>query len=184
MRIVSGLRENGPLAVKTLNNMADSNIAPQAHEGPAEKHHGHEHHHHEVEIQINGKHYKAYEGPTSVKQLKHLAEIPQEDILGREVEGKFHHLDQDGEVHVRAGEVFVSRPRKITIYIDKEKFEVETHELTVAQLLELAKDDPKQTTLALKLGNELEKFADLNKIICLKNGMKFVVFHNEPTPVS
>jgi len=151
------------------------------HEGPDEKHHGHNH---EVEISINGKHFKVHEGPTSVKHLKHLAEIPHEDVLGKEVEGKFHPLDQDGEIDIRGGEKFVSRPHEITIWIDKEKFEVTAHEMTVAQLLELAKDDPKQTTLELKQGHELVKFTDLAQVICLKNGMKFIVIHNEPTPVS
>jgi uncharacterized ubiquitin-like protein YukD len=79
---------------------------------------------------------------------------------------------------------FKKHDQEITIWIDKQKFEVKSHEMTVTQLLELAGDDPKQTTLALKEGNHLEKFTDLNKIICLKNGMHFVVFHNEPTPVS
>jgi hypothetical protein len=156
-------------------------MADIKHEGPDEKHHGHNH---EVEISINDKHFNVHEGLTSVKHLKHLAGIPHEDVLGKEVEGKFHPLDQDGEVHIHGGENFVSRPREITIWIDKQKFELTTHEMTAAQLLELAKDDPKQTTLELKKGNELEKFLDPNQIICLKNGMKFVVIHNEPTPVS
>jgi uncharacterized protein YabE (DUF348 family) len=161
--------------------MSEHKDAPPAHEGPGEEHHGH---HHEVEISINGKHFKVHEVPTSVKQLKHLAGIPHEDVLGQEVGGKFHPFAQDGEVHIHGGEVFLSRSHEITIWIDKQKFELTTHELTVAQLLELAKDDPKQTTLELKKGNELEKFLDLNQIICLKYGMRFVVIHNEPTPVS
>jgi len=119
-----------------------------------------------------------------VEHLKHLASIPREDILGKEVGGKFHPFAQDVEVHVRAGEVFVSRPHTITIWIDKQKFELHTHERTVAQLLELAGDDPNQTTLKLKEGNKLEEFTNSNQIVCLRNGMRFVVFHNEPTPVS
>jgi hypothetical protein len=78
----------------------------------------------------------------------------------------------------------LSHPHEITIWIDKQKFEIQTHELTVAKLLELAGDDPQQTTLELKEGNKLEEFTDPNKVLCLKNGMRFVVFHKEPTPVS
>lgn len=74
---------------------------------------------------------------------------------------------------------------KITFFIDKEKFETEKRELSVrALLVEYAKEDPAMTTLALKLGNEIKKYTDLNELILMRNGMKFIVFHNEPTPVS
>ena len=74
---------------------------------------------------------------------------------------------------------------KTVFFIDKEKFEVEVEELTVKQLLEdYAKEDTSKTTLGLKDGNAIEKFTDLARKIPLKDGMKFVVFHNEPTPVS
>jgi hypothetical protein len=161
--------------------MSNNNDAPPAHEGSDEKHHEH---HHEVEISINGKQFRLHEGPVGVIHLKHLAGIPHEDVLGKEVGGKFHPFAQDGEAHIRSGEVLLSHPHEITIWIDKQKFEIHEHELTVAKLLELAGDDPQQTTLELKEGNKLEEFTDLNKVLCLRNGMRFVVFHKEPTPVS
>jgi hypothetical protein len=79
---------------------------------------------------------------------------------------------------------FKKHGSEVAIWIDKQKFELKTHELTVAQLLELAGDDPKETTLVLKEGNQQVKLADLTKVICLVNGMRFAVYHNEPTPVS
>ena len=58
-------------------------------------------------------------------------------------------------------------------------------ELTVKQLIvDYAKEDPTKTTLALKEGNNLVKYTDLNQVVPLKNGMHFVLLHNEPTPVS
>lgn len=161
--------------------MSDNKDAQHAHEGPDGKHHGHKH---EVEISVNGKQFKVQEGPVSVKHLKHLADIPHQDVLGREVGGNFHPYAQDGEVQVRSGEVFESRPHEITIWIDKQKFELKSPEITVLELLKLAGDDPNQTTLELKEGNKLDKLTDLNKVLCLKNGMRFVVIHKEPTPVS
>lgn len=77
------------------------------------------------------------------------------------------------------------KPEKIVFFIDKEKFETDQHQLSVRTLLvDFAKEDPTTTTLALKVGNDYKKFTNLDEMIPMKNGMKFVVFHNEPTPVS
>ncbi len=77
------------------------------------------------------------------------------------------------------------KPKKIKFSIDKEKFETDQHELSVKTLLvDYAKEDPATTTLALKDGNDYRKFTNLDEMVSMKNGMKFVVFHNEPTPVS
>ena len=97
--------------------MIESKNAPQAHEGPAEKHHGHEHdhehhhHHHKVEVKINGKPYKLPEGPTSVKHLKELAGIPLADVLEQVVQGQLQILPDDGSVCIKEDEKFVSHPR-------------------------------------------------------------------------
>lgn len=72
---------------------------------------------------------------------------------------------------------------KITIFIDKQEFTIYEDPQTAADLLRLAKEDPKVTTLVLKHGNDLKKFKDEDKIF-LKNGMTFVIFHDGPTPVS
>ena len=48
----------------------------------------------------------------------------------------------------------------IEIYIDKEKFTIDNEKQTAAELLKLAKEDPAETTLVLKLGNDLVKFKD------------------------
>ena len=112
--------------------------APKAQEGPAEQHHGHEHeHHHEVAIKINGKEFKVHEGPNTVKHLKHLAEIPHDDMLDREVDGKFHPLDQDGEVHIHGGENFVSHKKLVDIKINNVTRQTHPGKNTVAHLRKL-----------------------------------------------
>jgi len=73
---------------------------------------------------------------------------------------------------------------EIVIFIDQQQFKLEDREYTPRELLTLAGDDPRETTLVLKHGNELEKLTDFDKLIRLKNGEHFVVFHNSPTPVS
>ena len=72
---------------------------------------------------------------------------------------------------------------KIEIYIDQQKFTISNEKQTAADLLKLAKEDPAETTLVLKLGKDLVKFKD-DEVIILKDGMQFVVFHDGPTPVS
>jgi hypothetical protein len=76
-------------------------------------------------------------------------------------------------------------PKKITFFIDAEKFETSETELSVRTLLiDFAEEDPNTTTLVLKESNELRKLTNLNELIPMKNGMKFFVYHNDPTPVS
>jgi hypothetical protein len=76
------------------------------------------------------------------------------------------------------------KSEKIVFFIDKQKFEWDSNQITVSKLFELASEDPKETTMALKEGNDIHKYTDMNATVDLKNGMKFIVFHNEPTPVS
>lgn len=77
------------------------------------------------------------------------------------------------------------KPKKIVFFIDAEKFETDREVLSVKTLLvEYAKEDPTKTTLALREGRELIKFTDLAQLIKMKDGMKFIVLHNDPTPVS
>jgi hypothetical protein len=73
----------------------------------------------------------------------------------------------------------------VVFFIDQQQFKSEQTELTVRTLLvEFAHEDPAQTTLVLRQGNELKKFDNLDELVRLKNGMKFVVYHNTPTSVS
>lgn len=75
--------------------------------------------------------------------------------------------------------------KKVVFFIDKEKFESETADISVRVLLtDFAKEDPTQTTLVLNKGNDRTKLTDLDQIIHLENGMKFLVYHNTPTTVS
>ena len=74
---------------------------------------------------------------------------------------------------------------KIVFFIDAEKFETGKKELSVRTLLvDFAKEDPTVTTLALRDGRQIIKYTDLEQKVKMKNGMKFIVFHNDPTPVS
>ena len=73
---------------------------------------------------------------------------------------------------------------EVVIFIDQEQFKLEDREYTPRQLLTLAGDDPAETTLVRKHGNELEKLTELDKPMRIKNGEHFVVYHNSPTPVS
>ena len=72
----------------------------------------HEHHHHEhhkVRILINGKPFEVHHGKHSVEQLKHLADIPKEDILCVLEGGQLRPLKDHEEIHVKEGESFVSQ---------------------------------------------------------------------------
>lgn len=73
---------------------------------------------------------------------------------------------------------------KTIVFIDKRQFELDRDSVTVRELLTLAGEDPAETTLVLRHGNDLHKYTDPNESIDLKNGLHFVVFHNAPTPVS
>lgn len=74
--------------------------------------------------------------------------------------------------------------KDLVVFIDQEQFKLEDRDYTPRELLNLAGDDPAETTLVLRHGNDLEKFTDLDKPFRPKNGDHFVVFHNTPTPVS
>lgn len=95
--------------------------------------------------------------------------------------GDLSSLDLGDEVLDERG-----RPsRGVIFFIDRERFFSKERELTVRQLLVgFAHEDPTQTTLVQKRRGELIKYTNLDEIIHLRNGMRFVVFHNTPTPVS
>ncbi len=73
---------------------------------------------------------------------------------------------------------------EVVLFIDQQKFTLEDREYTPRELLELAGEDPGETTLVRRHGNELIKLTDLDQKIRIENGTHFVVFHNGPTPVS
>jgi hypothetical protein len=77
-----------------------------------------------------------------------------------------------------------STHQDVVVFIDQQQFTLEDRDYTPRELLTLAGDDPGETTLVLKHGNDLEKFTDPAKPFRPKNGEHFVVFHNSPTPVS
>ncbi len=87
----------------------------------------------------------------------------------------------EGSEHVKEHE----KMDETVFFIDMEKFETHLKEITVLALItEYAKEDPEKTTLVQKIGDEFKKFTNVNETIPLKDGMKFVIYHNGPTPVS
>jgi len=74
---------------------------------------------------------------------------------------------------------------EVVFFIDKQQFKSELVEVSAKDILsQYAKEDPDETTLVLKKGNDLTKYEDDNDVIHLENGMHFVVFHDGPTTVS
>jgi len=84
-----------------------------------------------------------------------------------------------------AAEAGKQTEKGVVFFIDKQQFESGVADLSVRTLLvDFAKEDPAETTLVLRHGNELKKLTNLDEVIHLENGMKFLVYHNTPTPVS
>jgi hypothetical protein len=81
-------------------------------------------------------------------------------------------------------ETMVNLARQVVIFIDKQQFKLEDRVYTARELLELAGEEPTETTRVFTHGNALTKYEDPDQTVNLKNGMHFVVFHNGPTPVS
>lgn len=77
-----------------------------------------------------------------------------------------------------------TKTKQVIIHIDQEKFELDARAYSARELLELAGENPAETTLVLKHGREIKKYQNPEESIELENGMHFVVFHNGPTPVS
>ena len=77
----------------------------------------------------------------------------------------------------------INAEKLVPIFIDQQKFEVEPGTYTAAQLLILAGENPSETTLVLRVGNELKRL-DAAQQVDVKPGSQFVVFHSGPTPVS
>lgn len=78
-----------------------------------------------------------------------------------------------------------SNQKEIVFFIDKEQFKTDLVEITAGDLLtNFAEEDPNETTLVLKHGNEITKYEDDTTLIAIENGMQFVVFYDGPTTVS
>ena len=75
-------------------------------------------------------------------------------------------------------------PGQVVVFIDQQQFKLEDRDYTPRELLTHAGDDPAETTLVLKHGNDLVKLTELDAPFRPKNGQHFVVFHNSATPVS
>jgi hypothetical protein len=73
----------------------------------------------------------------------------------------------------------------VTFLIDHKKYQTHSTHLSVREILtDYAKENPEKVTLALKHGKELNRYDNLDTVICIENGMQFVVLHETPTQVS
>jgi len=144
----------------------------------------------EVVFFIDDKEFKTDQHHQSVKAL--LVDFAGQEHPGTRLARRHGnelvvYEDVDEIIHIENGTKFLTEKisKEVTFFIDKEKFKIDEHHLSVKTLLaDFAKEDPTQTTLARREGNELVKYTNLEAIIHIKNGTQFIVLHNSPTPVS
>jgi hypothetical protein len=74
--------------------------------------------------------------------------------------------------------------KRYRITIDGEEHIVTEDELTVRQLLELAEVDPQNHVLVQIIGRKQIRHEDLDEVIKMKSGLRFVTVSKEPTPVA
>lgn len=67
--------------------------------------------HGKVIIQVNAKEYYVRPGTHMVAEIKKLAGIPLADELEQVVQGKLIPLPDEGKVHIKGGETFISHPK-------------------------------------------------------------------------
>jgi sulfur carrier protein ThiS len=77
------------------------------------------------------------------------------------------------------------KPKKITIEIDDEKFEVEDRSMTVTELLALVGLDPEESYLVELHGHgSQKKYEGADEEIKLHNGIRFVSADRAPAEVA
>jgi hypothetical protein len=73
----------------------------------------------------------------------------------------------------------------IVFHIDQEEFHATTDRFTVRTLLaDYAKEDPNTSILEERQGNATVRHENLDEVLVVKSGTRFIVLHNKPTPVS
>jgi len=139
---------------------------------------------------IGDQEFKSKHDFLSVKSLlvDFAKQNPSATLLARKHE---HELitfpDLDEKIHIETGMRFLLEKieKEVVFFIEKQECKTDTHRISVKDLLvDFAKEDPTQTTLARKEGTEIIKYTDLGKILHVWCGMKFFILHNGPTPVS
>lgn len=76
--------------------------------GPERRIHSRVHHRHRVEVTINCEPHHTHKGQNTVKHLKHIGNVPTDELLAQETNGEFVALNSTGHVEVCGGEVFSS----------------------------------------------------------------------------
>lgn len=67
-----------------------------------------EHHHQEVVIKINKGEHKTHSGKNAVEHLKHLGDVPKQEVLSEFKNHRFFDFGNEGHVEIHGGEIFVS----------------------------------------------------------------------------
>ncbi len=68
----------------------------------------HKDHQHKVSIVINDKEYKTHRGINTVEHLRHLGNVPPDDIFSQFKDGQFIDLENNAHVEIHGGEIFAS----------------------------------------------------------------------------
>jgi hypothetical protein len=79
---------------------------------PAEVGAEHRHHHKEVEVTVDGKRHHVHEGTYVVSEFKKLVGVDPSKELDEVVHGELKPLDDNQEIHIKCGEVFISHARQ------------------------------------------------------------------------
>jgi hypothetical protein len=67
--------------------------------------------HGRVSITIDGQAHSIRRGMHELSELKKLGSVPADYALDQVIDGKFEPLPDNGKVHIRGDEVFVSHPK-------------------------------------------------------------------------
>jgi len=65
-----------------------------------------------VSVTVDGKHHRVLEGHYLVSDFKKLVGVDASKELDEVVHGEFKPLDDNGRIHIKGGEVFVSHARQ------------------------------------------------------------------------
>jgi len=65
-----------------------------------------------VQVTIDGKHKTIQAGTYTVAELKRLLAVDPSRVLDEVISGEFKELPDDGTVHVKGGEIFISHVRQ------------------------------------------------------------------------
>ena len=123
---------------------------------------------------------------TSVKRLKAALNIPHEDALDQELDGKSRPIEDDGESHIRGGESFTSHKRVVRVEIDGTHHETHWGENTVEHLKRIGRV-PEHNILGeikdgklVQLGKEAIVFIHGGEVFTSHKSLVKITINNKP----